>query len=170
MNMIADAIARAKAAVEQAKQDPGNAMSLARERAAAQWKQHEATIEDALEHAGISGVDVQIDEQGRAKLVGVVSSDDERDTARAMVEQFKVASLDVQLEVAAPVGPATNNPVDGASGPVQYTVKAGESWSGIANRIYGDGRLWKALKAKNNNPRMIHPGTVITLPPRDQLE
>ena len=52
----------------------------------------------------------------------------------------------------------------------ENTVKAGESWWGIAARTYGDGTLWKALKAANNNPRMIHPGTVITLPAKGDLK
>lgn len=171
MSFIADAVARAQAALEKARQDPGNAMNATSsgQQAAAQWKQYEATIEDALEHAGISGIDVQIDERGHATLVGGVSSDEQRATAVAMVEQFQVTGLDVQLEVMAPMGPATNNPLDGAHGPVQYTVKAGESWWGIANRIYGDGKLWKQLKAKNNNPKMLHPGAVITLPRKEEL-
>ena len=127
-------------------------------------------MEDALEHAGISGVDVQINDQGYATLVGTVSSEQERDTAAAMAEQFDVIGLDVALKVVAPAPSEGGNPLAGATGPVQYTVKAGESWWGIAHRVYGNGGLWKALKAKNNNPKMIHPGTVITLPLANQLK
>ena len=133
------------------------------------WKQQEETIEEALEHAGISGVDVQIDGKGFAKVLGTVTSEADRDTAVAMVEQFPVTGMEVQLEVVPPAPAEGKNPIEGASGPVKYKVKAGESWWGIAHRVYGNGQLWKALKAANNNPRMIHPGTEIILPAKDAL-
>ncbi len=140
--------------------------------AVAKWKQQEETIEDALEHAGISGVDVQIDVNGYAKVVGAVGSDGDKDTVVAMVEQFPITGLDVQLDVVPPVvetaAPAVT--AGSAEGPTKYSVKAGESWWGIAARVYGDGTLWKALKAANNNPRMIHPGTEIVLPAKDDLK
>lgn len=136
---------------------------------AAKWKQTEETIEDALEHAGISGVDVQIDGKGYAKLLGQVGSDNDRDTAVAMVEQFDVTGLESQLEVVPPP-PPDPAPAAPAGAGTHYKVKAGESWWGIAQRTYGDGTLWKALKAANNNPRMIHPGTEIVLPAKDTLK
>ena len=40
---------------------------------------------------------------------------------------------------------------------------------GIASRIYGDGKLWEQLKARNNNPKLLHPGAVITLPRKEEL-
>jgi len=131
------------------------------------WKQVEVTIEEALEHAGISGIDAQIDQGGFAKLVGQVASEEDRQTAVAMAEQFEVTGLDVQLEVVPPE-PATEV-VAPADQPIKYKVKAGESWWGIAARVYGDGLLWKSLKAANNNPKMIHPGTEIILPPKSTL-
>jgi nucleoid-associated protein YgaU len=177
-NVVGEALAKAQAAIEQAKRDrqaqeqaaSAQATKNAQASAAAAWKAHEETIEDALENAGISGVDVQIDSEGRAKLVGTVTSDQERDTAVAMAQQFKVTNLDDQLKVVA-AAPTDNsdNPLNGATGPVKYKVKAGESWWGIAQRFYGNGKLWKTLKAKNNNPKMIHPGTEITLPLKNQL-
>lgn len=137
---------------------------------AAKWKTTEETIEDALEHAGISGVDVQIDAKGYAKLLGQVGSDNDRDTAVAMVEQFNVSGLESQLEVVPPPPPAPESATPAPTGAgTKYKVKAGESWWGIAQRTYGDGTLWKALKAANNNPRMIHPGTEIVLPAKDTL-
>jgi nucleoid-associated protein YgaU len=136
---------------------------------AARWKQVEVTIEEALEHAGISGVDAQIDQGGFARLVGQVASEEDRQTAVAMAEEFQVTGLDVQLEVVAP--PADSGPdiAAPADQPVKYKVKAGESWWGIAQRVYGDGQLYKSLKAANNNPKMIHPGTEIILPPKSAL-
>lgn len=177
-NVVGEALAKAQAAIEQAKRErqaqeqqaSAQAQKNAQAQAAAGWKQHEEVIEDALENAGISGVDVQIDAEGRAKLVGTVTSDQERDTAVAMAQQFKVTSMDVQLQVVAPAPTdSSENPLNGATGPVKYKVKAGESWWGIAQRFYGNGKLWKTLKAKNNNPKMIHPGTEITLPLKQQL-
>lgn len=134
---------------------------------ALKWKQQEDTIEDALEHAGISGIDVQIDGKGYAKVLGTVGSEADRDTAVAMVEQFPVTGMEVAIEIVPP-GPAEPGVAIPAGG-AKYTVKAGESWWGIAARTYNDGTLWKALKAANNNPRMIHPGTEILLPSKDSL-
>lgn len=140
--------------------------------AVAKWKQQEETIEDALEHAGISGVDVQIDANGYAKVLGTVGSDGDKDTVVAMVEQFPITGLDVKLDVVPPVAETAAPAVaaGSASGPTKYSVKAGESWWGISARVYGDGTLWKALKAANNNPRMIHPGTEIVLPAKADLK
>lgn len=155
------AIAADKAAADKAAAD--KAVELAK------WKQVELTIEDALEHAGISGIDAQIDNNGFAKLVGQVASEEDRQTAVAMAEQFQVTGLDVQLEVVAPPADTGADVVAPSDQPVKYKVKAGESWWGIAQRVYGDGQLWKSLKAANNNPKMIHPGTEITLPPKSAL-
>ncbi|MFO0745239.1 MAG: LysM peptidoglycan-binding domain-containing protein [Myxococcota bacterium] len=173
-----EAVAAARAAEEKAKADSAAAAVVAQLQAATQkavelakWKEQEETIEEALEHAGISGVDVQIDATGFAKVVGTVTSQLDRDTALAMVEQFKVTGVDSKLEIVAPPPEEKHeDPFKGnASQPVKYKVKAGESWWGIAHRVYGDGQLWKALKAANNNPKMIHPGTEIVLPPKDKL-
>ena len=181
LNVVGEALEKAKAAVEQARKEREAAQEHDRRAAAAakaeddkhagaaHWKAVEATIEDALEHAGLSGVDVQLDEKGRATLVGSVGSDQERDTAVAMVQHLQISNIDDQLQIVAAAPSEGGNPLDGAIGPVQYTVKAGESWWGIANRVYGNGSLWKKLKAANNNPKMIHPGTVITLPLKDRL-
>lgn len=139
---------------------------------AARWKVKEETIEEALEHAGISGVDAQIDENGFAKLVGTVGSDLDRDTAIAMVEHFQVTGLESQLQVVPPPPPEpheTPAPAAGAA-PAKYKVKAGDSWWAIAQRAYGDGTLWKALKAANNNPKMIHPGNEVLIPAKDSLK
>jgi len=135
---------------------------------ALKWKQQEDTIEEALEHVGLSGIDVQIDGKGYAKVLGTVGSEGDRDTAVALVEQFAVTGMEVAIDIVEPppAEPATEIPAGGA----KYKVKAGESWWGIAARTYGDGTLWKALKAANNNPRMIHPGTEIVLPAKDSLK
>lgn len=169
---------KALEAVQAAKaQDAANAATAqiqaaaAKLQAIAKWKEKEETIEEALEHAGLSGVDVQINESGFAKLVGTVTSDLDRDTAIAMVEQFDVTGMESQLQVVAPPPEEKHeDPFKGGAQAVKYKVKAGESWWGISARVYGDGTLWKALKAANNNPKMIHPGTEITLPAKETLK
>lgn len=89
------AVQAAKLAEVQKAMDEATKAATAAAAEAAKWKQQEETIEDALEHAGISGVDVQIDGKGYAKLVGSVTSEADRDTAVAMVEQFAVTGMEV---------------------------------------------------------------------------
>jgi|GEM_PF-1601603 len=163
----AAALAELTKAMDQAAREAAQAKADA-----AKWKAQEETIEEALEHAGISGIDVQIDSKGYAKVLGTVTSTNDRDTAVAMVEQFSVTGMEVAIDVVAPPPPEPAAAEAGAvpAGGSKYTVKAGESWWGIAARTYGDGTLWKLLKAANNNPRMIHPGTVIVLPAKDTLK
>jgi len=93
------AVQAAKLAEVQKAMDEATAAATAAAAEAARWKEQEETIEDALEHAGISGVDVQIDGKGYAKLVGSVTSEADRDTAVAMVEQFSVTGMEVALDI-----------------------------------------------------------------------
>jgi hypothetical protein len=55
------------------------------------------------------------------------------------------------------------NPIDD---PVRI-VKRGETLSSIATEEYGDPSLWRIIAAENklNNPRILNPGTVLTIPP-----
>jgi len=55
------------------------------------------------------------------------------------------------------------NPIDD---PVRI-VKRGESLSSIATEEYGDPALWRIIAAENRliNPRILNPGTVLTIPP-----
>ena len=56
-----------------------------------------------------------------------------------------------------------------ADQPRTYTVKAGDNLTKIARQVYGDGNKWKAIfdanRDKINNPDLIHPGEILTLPP-----
>lgn len=56
-----------------------------------------------------------------------------------------------------------SNPIDD---PVRI-VKRGETLSSIATEEYGDPALWRVIAAENhlNNPRMLSPGMVLTIPP-----
>jgi nucleoid-associated protein YgaU len=70
--------------------------------------------------------------------------------------------------VAVPVDPAAAT-VALAGG---YVVKPGDSWWSVAERSYGDGRLYRALFAWNRtaNPRLtLAPGTPLDIPPLAEL-
>jgi len=54
-----------------------------------------------------------------------------------------------------------------------YTVQADDSWWSLAERAYGDGRLYRALFAWNRvlDPRVaLAPGTPLEIPPLPKLE
>ena len=54
-----------------------------------------------------------------------------------------------------------------------YVARPGDSWWSLAEKVYGDGRLYRAVFAWNRalDPRVsLVAGTSIELPPRDRLE
>jgi nucleoid-associated protein YgaU len=68
-------------------------------------------------------------------------------------------------------GSATDQPTETETKTEQktYTVKAGDSLSDIAQSEMGDADRWPELYAANkdavgDNPDMIHPGLVLTIP------
>lgn len=142
------------------------------------WAERAEIIEEALEHAGLSAVDVQLDATGYAVLVGAVGSEDDQALAVSIVEQFEVTGLEVQLEIAPPEDvPAPDlkalwaATADAAKPQAAtYTTRKGDSWWAIAERFYGDGTRWKKLKRANGWPKMLHPNVTVTLPPKDELE
>ncbi|MFM7291172.1 MAG: LysM peptidoglycan-binding domain-containing protein [Planctomycetia bacterium] len=76
------------------------------------------------------------------------------------------AGLDMPVRQAAP---PTEPAPDGAA----HVASAGDSWWGLAERAYGDGRLYRALFAWNRSidPRIsLAPGTRLEIPPRSKLE
>lgn len=81
-----------------------------------------------------------------------------------------VASVAVASPVvAAGFAPA---PVAGPTARGSYVSAAGDSWWSLAERTYGDGRLYRALFAWNRaiNPRVsLVPGTTLELPSRSRL-
>jgi nucleoid-associated protein YgaU len=53
-----------------------------------------------------------------------------------------------------------------------YVARPGDSWWTLAERVYGDGRFYRALFAWNRaiDPRVsLVPGTTLQLPPADRL-
>lgn len=71
----------------------------------------------------------------------------------------------------APATPKAGAAAGGTAGGTarQYTVKAGDSLSKIAQREYGDGSKWRAIFEANKgtikDPDLIHPGQELTIPP-----
>ena len=84
----------------------------------------------------------------------------------------------------APAGlqmPITQPPITESEPPAQsmpaaaaaYVTNPGDSWWALAERAYGDGRLYRALFAWNRviDPRVsLAPGTRLEIPPRTRLE
>lgn len=77
------------------------------------------------------------------------------------------------LADASPAAPAPRQPDAPASTDRIHRVAEGESLSRIAERIYGDRELWKALAAYNTdrlpNPNVLKTGLVLRIPPKEVL-
>jgi hypothetical protein len=82
------------------------------------------------------------------------------------------ASFEATAPPAAVPGPPaaeTPPPTPGTA----YVTRPGDSWWSLAEAVYGDGRLYRAVFAWNRaiDARVsLVPGTAIELPPRDRLE
>jgi 5'-nucleotidase / UDP-sugar diphosphatase len=79
-----------------------------------------------------------------------------------------VAPAGFDMPVQQPAPPAEPAPSGAA-----HVAGAGDSWWGLAERAYGDGRLYRALFAWNRSidPRIsLAPGTRLEIPPRSRLE
>jgi nucleoid-associated protein YgaU len=66
----------------------------------------------------------------------------------------------------------TPSPAIGPMAGAGYVVQEGDSWWSVAERAYGDGRLYRALFAWNRglNPRItLAVGTPLEIPPRSRL-
>lgn len=61
----------------------------------------------------------------------------------------------------------------GAAATRTYTIIKGDTLWGIAQKFYGNGRYYTRLAAANSgviqNPNLIYPGQIITIPPVDNL-
>jgi 5'-nucleotidase / UDP-sugar diphosphatase len=87
--------------------------------------------------------------------------------ARFPVRQ--AAAIDL-AEPPAELPPAAHAAISAGS---SYTVQAGDSWWSLAERAYGDGRLYRALFAWNRvlDPRVaLTPDTTLEIPPLPKLE
>jgi 5'-nucleotidase len=91
-----------------------------------------------------------------------------------------VAPAGLQMPITQPSGmqPAVNEgilPAEPMPVPsvAAYVANPGDSWWDLAERAYGDGRLYRALFAWNRviDPRVsLTPGTRLEIPPRARLE
>ena len=80
-----------------------------------------------------------------------------------------VTQATLQVPIAEPVAPSAQQPVAAASS----VANPGDSWWDLAERAYGDGRLYRALFAWNRviDPRVsLAPGTRLEIPSRTRLE
>jgi nucleoid-associated protein YgaU len=71
-----------------------------------------------------------------------------------------------------PAPPRASEPPPLADSPT-YVTRPGDSWWSLAERSYGDGRLYRALFAWNRavDPRIsLVPGTSIEIPPAERLQ
>jgi nucleoid-associated protein YgaU len=71
-----------------------------------------------------------------------------------------------------PAPPRASEPPPPAASPT-YVTRPGDSWWSLAERSYGDGRLYRALFAWNRavDPRIsLVPGTSIEIPPAERLQ
>ena len=100
--------------------------------------------------------------------------------APAEVEPEAPASPGAPLAAASPL-PSAADRLPKATGSVaaalptaapDYVARPGDSWWTLAERVYGDGRFYRALFAWNRaiDPRVsLVPGTTLKLPPADRL-
>jgi|688.fasta_scaffold171936_3 5'-nucleotidase len=77
------------------------------------------------------------------------------------------------IDLAEPPAEPSSQGVAAISTGSSHTVQAGDSWWSLAERAYGDGRLYRALFAWNRvlEPRVaLAPGTVLEIPSLPKLE
>jgi len=90
----------------------------------------------------------------------------------ALEQPLSAATLDaVPVIPAGPSGPPSRS--TGVVAGSWYSVAVGDSWWSLAERAYGDGRLYRALFAWNRvlDPRVsLAPGTRLEFPPQSRLE
>lgn len=90
----------------------------------------------------------------------------------ALEQPLPVATLDaVPVIPAGPSGPPSRS--TGVAAGSWYVAAVGDSWWSLAERAYGDGRLYRALFAWNRvlDPRVsLAPGTRLEIPPQSRLE
>jgi hypothetical protein len=90
----------------------------------------------------------------------------------ALEQPLPAATLDaVPVIPAGPSGPPSRS--TGVAAGSSYVAAVGDSWWSLAERAYGDGRLYRALFAWNRvlDPRVsLAPGTRLEIPPQSRLE
>ncbi|GAA5447398.1 BON domain-containing protein [Deinococcus depolymerans] len=111
---------------------------------------------------------IDVLQSGRSVILrGVVDNDHEKRLAEQLARDVQgVASVDVSgLKVAAGAKELAREK-DTGTGDTVYTVKAGDTLSGIAQKYYGDAMEYKKIAHYNNisNPDLIQVGQKIRIP------
>jgi nucleoid-associated protein YgaU len=93
------------------------------------------------------------------------------DQIKLVNPQYDDIIADIEVAPSAtPGGGASGGNVGAAAGGQMYTVASGDTLSKIAKQFYGDANaymhIFEANRDKLNNPDMIKPGQVLTIPPK----
>ena len=108
----------------------------------------------------VEGLRIDFDD-GTATVKGSVADQSTRERVVLAVGNTQgVARVDDRMEVSAPAPEA-----------VMYTVKSGDTLSGIAKQHYGDAGKYPVIFEANQpllkDPNKIYPGQVLRIPPLD---
>ena len=125
----------------------------------------QADIGQALHGAGVQVTNLEVKTVGGMTAVyGSVPSEDAKRKAEQAIES-KVGKISNHLQVATAFAGGIGG--NGASGRT-YTVKSGDTLSGIAKELYGDASQWKKIHAANadriKDPDKIQPGWTLQIP------
>jgi nucleoid-associated protein YgaU len=120
----------------------------------------QADIGQALHGAGVQVTNLEVKTVGGMTAVyGSVGSEDQKRKAEQAIES-KVGKISNHIEVLTAFG--------GGAAKRSYTVKSGDTLSGIAKELYGDASQWKKIHSANadliQNPDKIQPGWTLQIP------
>ena len=116
----------------------------------------QSVIQAALQAAEIHDVRVAVNDEGVCKVGGCVSDAAQEALVRRLIENAGVTKVRGKL-----------THINAASTEVDakvYRIEEGDSWWRLAERFYGDGRRYVALRDANGNPKDLRPGDMIVLP------
>ena len=122
----------------------------------------QADIGQALHGAGVQVTNLEVKTIGGLTAVyGSVTSEDAKRKAEQAIES-RYGKISNHLQVAGGAGSGT------AGGGRTYTVKSGDTLSGIAKQVYGDASQWKKIHTANagqiKDPDKIQPGWTLQIP------
>ena len=120
---------------------------------------NQADVSQALQGSGVSVTNLTVkDIGGMTAVYGSVATEDDKRKAEQAIEA-RIGKISNHLEVPVPHSPM---------GVRQYTVKAGDTLSKIAQLEYGDASQWKKIQAANadliRDPDKIQPGWTLQIP------